>query len=99
VSKNFEKGNKIEHLKIINLLESLLNNDKTIDIENEINNFKDKNLEEIIMNLNHYFSDEDIREKDTQYRIFQKNELKKLIDCLKVNNFEKANKISFLQTT
>ncbi len=84
-------------MKIIDLLEKLLDDDTNIEIQNEINNLEIKNLEEILMNLNHYFSDSDIRAKDKNYKLFQNEELKKLIRYLKSNDIKRANEISFLQ--
>ena len=52
---------------------------------------------EILIILDHYFSDSDIRLKDDEYKEMQNNELRKLIYCLKNNKIEKAlSKINFL---
>ncbi|XPV69878.1 MAG: hypothetical protein ACNI25_04715 [Halarcobacter sp.] len=59
----------------------------------------DNSLDGVFAYLPHYFSDEDIRAKDIDYRIFQDNELKKLIHYLRIGDIEKANEINFLQHT
>ena len=50
-------------------------------------------------NLFHYWDDQDIREKDKEYKFMQDAELNKLIQHLKNKEFAKANKISFLGAT
>ena len=50
-------------------------------------------------NLFHYWADEDIREKDSEYQSFQNAELAKLIEHLKNKEFGRACDISFLSVT
>ncbi len=90
----------MDYTKIVHLLENMLNQKKSVEFtERELTKFLTLELEEVFSNLDHYFSDEDIREKETEYKDFQNNELEKLINYIKVGNLEKANKISFLQVT
>ena len=85
---------------VIVLLENMLNQKKSIRFTViELTKFLTPELEEIFSNLEHYFADEDIRTKETEYKDFQNNELRKLIHYIKVGNLEKANQISFLQAT
>jgi len=58
-----------------------------------------KEFPDLYGNLHHYFIDEDIRGKDPEYRAFQNMELQKLIAHLKSGDIEKANSISFLQSS
>ncbi len=55
-----------------------------------------KEFQELYGNLHHYFDDEDIRGKDSDYKSFQDKELKKLINHLKESGIERANSVSFL---
>lgn len=56
-------------------------------------------LEDVYCNLFHYWHDEDIRERDQDYKSMQDSELLKLIHHLKNKEFEKACLISFLGAT
>ena len=90
----------LKYLEIINLLENMLHH--KIDIpasQLELENLLLTEFKEILSNLDHYFSDEDIRKKDSEYSNFQNNELLKLIHYFKIENIEKANTISFLEDT
>ena len=66
------------------------------DIESILKSSLGAPLETICCNLFHYTNDGDIREKDTEYREMQNNELRKLIVLLKNKNLEAAQDISFL---
>lgn len=50
-------------------------------------------------NLYHYYSDEDIRQRDPEYKKFQEAELKKLIGRLRSGNIEAAQEVSFLHVS
>lgn len=52
--------------------------------------------EHIACNLNHYWSDQDIRMKDSEYCKMQDLELSKLIGHLHKENYQNAGEISFL---
>ena len=86
--------------EISNILEKLLINEinsQTAEQKLELLYFE--GLEDIFANLNHYFSDEDIRNKEIEYKNMQNNELKKLILHLKNSDLEMASKVSFLEVT
>ena len=53
-------------------------------------------LEVVCCNLFNFISDGDIRMKDRQYRRFQENELDKIIQLLKAEDYQHAKAISFL---
>ncbi|QDF76949.1 MULTISPECIES: hypothetical protein [Shewanella] len=53
-------------------------------------------VEDVFGNLYHYWHDEDIREKEEEYKLMQENELGKLISLLKHGDYENASNISFL---
>jgi hypothetical protein len=53
-------------------------------------------LEAIICNLEHYFGDADIRERDADYRHFQDKELDKLITHLRSGQINRAVDVNFL---
>lgn len=56
-------------------------------------------LEAMYGNLHHYYTDEDIRERDPEYNEFQVAELRKLIKHLKAGNIKSANRVSFLHVS
>ena len=58
-----------------------------------------QDLDPVYANLFHYWDDEDIREKDEDYRSLQDSEMIKLIDHLKNKDIEQACNISFLKAT
>lgn len=90
----------MKYTKIVDLLEAMLNKKISIEItQAKLEKILTSEFEEIFSNLDHYFSDEDIREKEIEYKVFQDNELEKLIHYIKVGNLEEANKISFLEVT
>lgn len=64
---------------------------------NEINWEALADYKNVYTNLFHYWLDEDIREKDSNYQAFQNKELANLIVHLKYCDFAKASEISFLQ--
>ena len=85
---------------LLEIMESLLAGE--IDCENaqvRVNDISIIELQELYGNLHHYFDDEDIRDKDSDYKAFQDKELKKLINHLKASEIEKANGISFLHVS
>jgi hypothetical protein len=54
-------------------------------------------LQDLIANIDHFLSDEDIRQKEPDYKIMQEKELRKLILLLEQNATEsEVSKISFL---
>ena len=55
--------------------------------------------EKIASYLLHYWCDEDIRERDSEYRDMQETELNKLITLLREEDYLKASKVSFLAVT
>lgn len=54
---------------------------------------------DVYSNLFHFWNDQDIREKDPEYKEMQDSELSKLIQHLKNKEFGKACYISFLGAT
>jgi len=54
---------------------------------------------EVYGNLHHYYSDEDIRQRDPEYKKFQDAELKKLIDHIRTGNIKAAQEVSFLHVS
>lgn len=89
------KKEKID--KIINLLQKLLKEDISCDyVEKELKNSDDLKYcyNEMLYNLNHYFSDEDIK-KDVDYKNMQNYELKKMIYCLKIACLMRLKKLLF----
>ena len=54
---------------------------------------------EVVSFLTHYWDDEDIRQRDEDYRTMQNDELDKLISRLKRFEYERASEITFLQIT
>ena len=90
----------MNYTKIIHLLENMLNQKTSVSLSKiELEKLSTPEFEVIFSNLDHYFSDEDIREKETEYKKFQNDELAKLIHHIKVGNLKEANKISFLEVT
>ena len=54
---------------------------------------------EVVSFLNHYWDDEDIRQRDEDYRTMQDAELDKLILRLKQSEYERASKVTFLHVS
>lgn len=87
-------------IKIGIILEKMFNNFITEEeAYNQIQKFEsDKNLIYLLSNIQHYFDDSDIREKDAWYREMQNSEMKKLIELLKKNRpMNELLAISFLE--
>ena len=53
----------------------------------------------LFSNLFHYFTDEELRKKDSEYGDFQNIELAKLIKHLESGDIKNANEISFLHSS
>ena len=53
----------------------------------------------ILALLNHYWDDEDIRQRDLDYRLMQEGELAKLIQRLHQADYPGAAKVSFLHVS
>ncbi len=51
---------------------------------------------DVVSFLNHYWDDEDIRQRDEDYRAMQNDELDKLISRLKRLEYESASEVTFL---
>ena len=89
--------------KLIELLSIVIEENLDCDIAeglcNEIDWSKLIEIESIYANLFHYWNDQDIREKCIEYKSMQNNELKKLIQHLKNEDYVKACNISFLAVT
>jgi len=56
----------------------------------------DSVYDDFIDNISHFISDQDIREKDHEYREMQENEMKRLIQFLRTGQINKAKMIHFL---
>lgn len=54
---------------------------------------------EVVSFLNHYWDDEDIRQRDEDYRTMQNTELDKLILRLKESAFKSASEVTFLHVS
>ncbi|WP_295623531.1 hypothetical protein [uncultured Nitrosomonas sp.] len=52
-------------------------------------------FDDLYSNLHHYYTDEDIRKRDPEYKEFQVAELQKLIKHLKSGNIKSANRVFF----
>ena len=65
----------------------------------KVNSNKLNDINCVFANLNHFWSDSDIRNKDSKYKCMQFSELEKLINHLKSGHWEKANGISFLHVS
>ncbi|MFK8067722.1 MAG: hypothetical protein AB8D52_05715 [Gammaproteobacteria bacterium] len=87
----------IELLSIV--VEEHLDCDIAEDLAEKISWNKIPEAGEVYGNLFHYWHDQDIREKDLEYKSMQKLELSKLIQHLKNREFGKACNITFLGTT
>jgi uncharacterized protein YcbK (DUF882 family) len=86
--------------EVSDLLEEMLN--ETIAVKVVESTFYQKYANYIKFDcsyLQHYFDDEDIRIKDKKYKLFQNDELKKLIYYLRNDNIRKAEAINFLEKT
>lgn len=55
-----------------------------------------KEFDQLYSNLFHYWNDEDIREKEIEYKQLQETELEKVINHLRNGDIDAANKVSFL---
>ncbi len=55
--------------------------------------------DDFIDNISHFLSDQDIREKDNEYREMQENEMIKLVHFLRTGQIDKAKQIHFLGKT
>lgn len=93
-----------EELKIlIQLLSDV--NQEVLDSEcahlelRKIRSDKLKNISSVFANLNHFWSDSDIRRTASTYKSMQFSELAKLINHLKNGHWDKANGISFLHVS
>ena len=87
----------IELLSIV--LEENLDCDIAEDLAEKIAWDKLPEISDVYGNLFHYWHDQDIREKEDEYKSMQDSELKKLIQHLKKQEFGKACNISFLGAT
>jgi hypothetical protein len=54
---------------------------------------------EVVSFLNHYWDDEDIRQRDVDYRTMQNDELDKLILRLKKFEYEGSSEVTFLHVS
>jgi len=91
---------KTEREILLRVLESLLAGETSCEsAQKEIDNLTMKEFQELYSNLHHYYDDEDIREKDPEYKAFQNIELEKLINHLKSGEISKANGISFIHVS
>jgi hypothetical protein len=83
--------------ELISILEALLEGHMdSAKAYEEIYALQWSSFENVFANLHHYLDDEDIRAKDTEYKLFQDSEMKKLIQHLRSGNVELANEVSFL---
>jgi len=57
----------------------------------------DKDIEEIMDNVEHFLSDSDIREKDARYRQIQETAMQTLIQALKSGDLNAAKRVTFLE--
>jgi len=88
---------KSETNKLLSIIERLLL--EKINCENaqkEIEALSMEEFPELFGNLYHYLNDEDLRKKDKEYKEFQNEELKKLVNHLETGNIKKANEVSFI---
>ena len=97
------KDEECELEKLIELLSIVAEENLDCDIaeglSKKINWDKIPEIGKVYGNLFHYWHDQDIREKDKEYKFMQDTELNKLIQHLKNKEFAKANNISFLGAT
>jgi methylisocitrate lyase len=58
-----------------------------------------RDVEDLMGHVDHFLSDEDIRDRDPAYREFQEEELRKLIASIRAGRLDEAKRITFLRRT
>lgn len=87
----------IEVDQLIHTLESLLAGSMDCaSARDNLANLSSPHLSQVKCNIEHYYADEDIREKDDKYKAFQNGELTKLVQHLRCGDMQKANTVTFL---
>lgn len=89
-----------ETKKLLEILEAVYS--EKIDVEEgeaRVGELSMKEFQNLYGNLHHYWLDEDTREKEPEYKEFQKIELEKVIQHLRSGNIVAANKVSFLHVS
>lgn len=85
-----------ESKQLCGILEALLAGDIDCGIAQEqVEKLAMTEFGDLYGNLHHYRMDEDIRERDPEYRAFQETELRKLIEYLKAGDVKKASWVFF----
>ena len=83
---------------LANDLEDLLEGKVQVETikERYVGHEPDQEFSRVLCYLEHYFSDSDIRERDSRYKEMQNREMLKLINLIRSGDCKKASMISFL---